>query len=48
MWGIIAGVVYAGGIVDAGLNYNCDEVRLANIEIKDNAVFVKVSYAWQT
>ena len=46
MWGIIAGVVYAGGIVDAGLNYNCDEVRLANIEIKDNAVFVKVSYAW--
>lgn len=46
MWGIIAGAVYAGGIVDAGLNYNCDEVRLANIEIKDNAVFVKVSYAW--
>lgn len=46
IWGILAGAVYAGGIVDAGLNYNCDEVKSAGIYIKDNAVYVAAGYRW--
>lgn len=44
--GIIAGAVYAGGIVDAGLNYNCDEARSAGLQIRDNAVFACAGFRW--
>jgi len=46
VWGIIAGGVYAAGIVDAGLSYNCDEVRSAGILIKNNAVYLAAGYRW--
>ena len=46
IWGVIAGAVYAGGIVDAGLNYNCDEAQTAGLQIKDNAVYLAAGYRW--
>jgi tetratricopeptide (TPR) repeat protein len=46
VWGIITGAVYAGGIVDAGLNYNCDEARSAGLQIRDNAVFACAEFRW--
>ena len=46
VWGILAGAVYAGGIVDAGLSYDCDEAKTAGLIIKDSAVYLAAGYRW--
>jgi tetratricopeptide (TPR) repeat protein len=46
IWGIITGGVYAAGIIDAGISYNCDEARSAGLMLKDNAVYLAAGYRW--
>lgn len=46
VYGIIAGAVYAGGIVDAWMNYNCDEAQTAGLIIRDEAVLLAIAYRW--
>jgi tetratricopeptide (TPR) repeat protein len=46
VFGILAGAVYAGSILDAGLSYNCDDAQTAGLEIKDNTVYLAASCRW--
>ncbi len=46
IWGLIAGGVYAIGIVDAALNYNCEEARSIGMEVKNNAVYLAAGMKW--
>src|SRR5208337_3664409 len=39
-FGIVTALVWVGGMVDAGLNYNCEEARSVDVSIKGNEIFL--------
>lgn len=46
MWGIIAGAAYAGAMIDAAINYNCDEARMLTLDYRGTAVCLAADFRW--
>jgi tetratricopeptide (TPR) repeat protein len=46
IWAIIAGVAYAGAVIDAGINYNCDEARSITMDIREGTVCLAANFRW--
>ncbi|MCX7699111.1 MAG: tetratricopeptide repeat protein, partial [Candidatus Goldbacteria bacterium] len=44
--GIITVAIYVGSIVDAAMNYDCIEARIADIKIIDNKIVLSKNFRW--
>lgn len=46
IWGVIASVVYAGNLVDATINYNCEEARQAFFKFDKDGIYFSYLKRW--
>ncbi len=47
LWGIITSVIYLGGVIDAAINYNCDEARQVYLKLDDKGkIYFSVINKW--
>jgi len=46
IWGVIASVVYAGNLVDASINYNCEEARQAFLKFDKESIYLSYLIRW--
>ncbi len=46
IWGVVASVVYAGGIIDAAINYNCEEAKQVYINFDKEKIYLSFIKKW--
>lgn len=46
IWGVIASVVYAGNLVDAAINYNCEEARQTFFKFDKDGIYFSYLKRW--
>ncbi len=46
IWGVVASIVYAGGIIDSAINYDCEEAKQVYIKFDKEKIYLSFIKNW--